>query len=111
MALCLTKKDAVKSKIEQWRIEMGAFSYDVIHKPGKLNVTPDALSRICGSILSEKDQLNLNGIYQTLGHPRVIRLHHFVESKNLPYSMQEVKEVCRLYTELKPRFLEKKKRH
>ena len=40
----------------------------VIHKPKKLNVTPDALSRMCGSILTEKYQLNLNGIHQCLGH-------------------------------------------
>ena len=54
------KRSKVKNaKIEQWCIELGAFSNDVIHRPGKLNVTPDALSRISGSILPEKDQSNL----------------------------------------------------
>ena len=89
---------------------MSAFSYDVIHKPGKLNVTPDALSQICGSILPEKDCLNLNGIHQTLDHIEDVQLHHILKSKNLSYSMEEVKEVdrlCQICAELKPRYFRK----
>ena len=41
------KRSKIKNaKTELWQIEMCAFSYDIIYKPGKLNVTPDALSRI-----------------------------------------------------------------
>ena len=59
------------AKIEQWRIEMKAFCYGVIHKLGKLNVTPDALSRICGSILPEKGQLNVSEWHSSnFGSPR-----------------------------------------
>jgi len=44
---------------------MGALSYEVVHRPGKQNVTPDALSRICGSISTEDFELDLGNIHQT----------------------------------------------
>ena len=105
-----TKRSIIKNaKIEQWRAEMGAFSY-VVHRPGKLNVAPDPVSRICGSILNDNFQLDLRNIHVTLGHPGITRLNHFVKSKNLPYSTQDVKEICRnckICAELKPRFFRK----
>ena len=97
-------------KIEQWRAEMGAFSYEVVHRPGKLNVAPNTLSRICGSLLNDNFKLDLCNIHGTLGHPGITRLNHFVKGKNLPYATQDVKEICRnckICAELKPRFFRK----
>ena len=37
-------------KIQAWRTELGMFSYKVIHRPGRENVAPDALSRVCSVI-------------------------------------------------------------
>ena len=46
-------------------------------------------------------------IHAQLCHPGVTRLFHFVKTKNLPYSTDEVKKVCsncRICAELKPKF-------
>ena len=73
---------------------MGIFNYDIVHRPRKLNVMPNVFSRICGSASSDTFELNLSNMHETLGHPGITRLHHFVRSKNLLYSVQDVKEVC-----------------
>ena len=42
-----TSKRKVKNrKIQLWRAELGCFDYRIQHRPGKLNVVPDSLSRI-----------------------------------------------------------------
>ena len=73
------------------------------------NTAPDAFSRVCGSTIVRNSPLNLLKIHETLGHPGVMRLNHFVRCKNLPLSV-EVKRVCsecRSCTEIKPRFFKK----
>ena len=80
------------------------FSYKVIHRPGSENVAPDALSRVCSIIGQPGD---LRGLHESLGYPGVSRLWHFVRSKNLPYLIDEVRNVClncRTCSELKPRY-------
>jgi len=55
-------------------------------------------------------ELDLGNIHQTLGHPEITRLDHFVKSKNLPFLLQKVKNICnccRICAELKPRFFRK----
>ena len=74
-----------------------------IHRPGSENVAPDTLSRVC-SVIGQPG--NLRGLHESLGHPGVSRLWHFVQSKNLPYSIDEVRNVylnCQTCSELKPR--------
>ena len=86
---------------------MGNFDYHIEHRPGKLNVVADALSRV-PSIVSF--YLDLAKIHQQLGHPGVFRLSHFVRSKNLPFSTEDVKKVCqacKTCAELKPKFFSK----
>ena len=106
-----TKRSKIKNaKIELWRVSLSAFNYDIVHRPGKLNVTSNAFSRICGSESFGTFELNLSNMHETLRHPGITRLHHFVRSKNLPYAIQDVKEVCnqcRICAELKPRFFRK----
>ena len=46
-------------------------------------------------------------VHESLSHPGVTRLYHFVKSKNLPYSIDEVRKVinsCKVCAESKPRF-------
>ncbi|MCP4800870.1 MAG: DDE-type integrase/transposase/recombinase, partial [bacterium] len=91
-------------KIMRWRLELACYSFDIVYRPGKENVLPDALSRaICATALQD----SLYTLHEALCHPGVTRLNHFVRSKNLPYSMEEVKRVtnqCQICAESKPQY-------
>ncbi|KRX92976.1 Retrovirus-related Pol polyprotein from transposon 17.6 [Trichinella pseudospiralis] len=94
-------------KIMRWKIELSCYDFDIIHRPGKDNVTPDALSRTFCSMASHDHCRHLQQLHDKLCHPGITRLYHFVRSKNLPYSIQEVRQVvtdCRTCAEMKPRF-------
>ena len=99
------KRTKIKNnKIQAWRLELGSFSYTVKYRPGKDNVAPDSFTRAFSSSMSSN---NLDEIHIVLCHPGVTRMLHFVKSKNLPYSTEEVKKVCsacRRCAELKPQF-------
>ena len=94
-------------KIQTWRAELGNFDHEIKHRPGKLNLAPDALSRFSylGAFVP-----NLVKIREQLGHPGISRLSHFVRCKNLPYFFEEVKKVCtncRVCAEVKSRYYHK----
>ncbi|KRX75491.1 Retrovirus-related Pol polyprotein from transposon 17.6 [Trichinella sp. T6] len=94
-------------KIMRWKIELSCYDFDIIHRPGKDNVTPDALSRSFCSMASHDHCRHLQQLHDKLCHTGITRLYHFVRSKNLPYSIQEVRQVvtdCRTCAEMKPRF-------
>ena len=75
-------------KIFRWRLELSSFSYTVLHRPGKQNTGPDTLSRgFCGNIGAD----HLRNLHSALCHPGVTRTNHFVRSKNLPYSISEIR--------------------
>ncbi|XP_065671656.1 uncharacterized protein LOC136089532 [Hydra vulgaris] len=100
------KKTKIKnSKIQCWRMELAEFSYTISYRPGSDNVFPDALTRaLCATT---QPQTNLSDIHNCLCHPGVTRMLHFVKSKNLPFSTEEVKKVCsncHICSELKPTF-------
>lgn len=91
-------------KIMRWRLELACYSFDIVYRPGKENVLPDALSR---ATCASAPQDSLYSLHEALCHPGVTRLNHFVRSKNLPYSLDEVKRVtsqCQICAESKPRF-------
>ena len=78
-------------RILRWRMELANFSYDIVYKPGAQNVGPDTFTRVyCSSISPE----SLKDLHATLGHPGITRMMHFVRSKNLAYSLEDVKQVC-----------------
>jgi len=52
---------------------------------------PDALSRSCALAPC----MPLRQLHESLGHPGFARLYHFVRQRNLPYSSEEAKTVCR----------------
>ncbi|XP_004207810.1 uncharacterized protein LOC101239223 [Hydra vulgaris] len=100
------KKTKIKnSKIQCWRMELAEFSYTISYRPGSDNIVPDALTRaFCAKTQS---QTNLSGIHSCLCHPGITRMLHFVKSKNLPFSTEEVNRVCsncQICSELKPKF-------
>ena len=95
------------AKIQLWRIELGQFSYDIVHKPGALNVAADMFSRSRSSYIASLSPSNLSEIHDNLGHPGVNRLHHFVRNKNLAFSLNDVRETCarcRTCAQVKPNF-------
>ena len=98
------KRTKIKnSKIQTWRLELAEFSYTIQYRQGKQNVVADSFTRAhCNAISS-----NLEDFHVQLCHPEVTRLLHFVKTRNLPFSTEEVKRVCshcRICSELKPRF-------
>ncbi|XP_046974267.1 uncharacterized protein LOC124540644 [Vanessa cardui] len=92
-------------KIERWRLELSSFKFEIIYRPGKDNTVADALSRVCAHI--NFDNSKLKEIHELLCHPGVTRLAHWVRTKNLPYSINDIKLIttsCRVCAEIKPRF-------
>ena len=92
------------NKIQCWRLELASFSYNIQYRPGKKNIAPDTLTRAFCSVMSHSQ---LQDIHNGLCHPGVTRLLHFVKSKNLPFSTDDVKKVCstcRICAEIKPTF-------
>ena len=91
-------------KIQRWKIELSCFSFDVVYRPGSENSVADALSRAtCGAT---SDQA-LRNLHDALSHPGVTRMVHFVRSRNLPYSVEEIKSMtsnCNVCREIKPSF-------
>ena len=77
------------TKLQLWPAELGNFDYHIEHRPGKLSVVADALSRV-PSIVSF--YLDLAKFHRQLGHPGVFRLSHFVRSKNFPFSTEDAKK-------------------
>ncbi|XP_076033006.1 uncharacterized protein LOC143020468 [Oratosquilla oratoria] len=101
------KRTKIKNtKIQEWRMELAAFSYTVHYRPGKENVVPGAFSRaFCCSTVSASS--TLTELHEGLCHPGMTRLLHFVRSKNLPFSTEDVRKVCtscKICAEVKPRF-------
>ena len=95
-------------KIQRWKVELSCFSYEVVYRPGPENTAADALSRAtCGASSSE----SLKDLHDSLCHPGVTRMFHFVRSRNLPYSIENVKLMtanCNVCREVKPNFFKPK---
>ena len=115
-----SKRSKIKNdKIERWRLELACFSYDIVYRAGKLNIPSDALSRIvCSStfavnrVISSTACASLFEYHDKMCHPGVTRLFHFVRSRNLPFSIEDVKRVCRdcrVCCKIKPRYLKRPK--
>lgn len=91
-------------KILRWRLELSCYKYDIIYRPGTQNTAADALSRVCALMNGNK----LYELHALLCHPGITRMYHWVRSKNLPYSINDIKTMttaCRVCAELKPRFM------
>ena len=112
-------------KIARWRIELSDFKFNIKYRPGSENSCADALSRetrvhSCSALLffhvgeetlaslsNPNDDNKLRALHDSLCHPGVARMYHFVKARNLPYSVTDVKRVsepCPTCRELKPCF-------
>ena len=83
---------------------MPVYGYTIKYRPGVDNVGPDTFTRAFCAVLP---QTRLDELHNELCHPGTTRLLHFVRSKNLPYSTDDVKKVCsscKICAELKPQF-------
>lgn len=94
-------------KIQRWRLELSEYKFNIIYRVGKENIPADTLSRVCATVGCHTDIKKLIKIHEDLCHPGVTRLHHWTKTKNLPYSIDDVKEVCSkciTCSEMKPRY-------
>ncbi len=99
------QKSKIKNdKIMRWRMELSCFNFDIVCRPGEENVAPDAFSR--SNCLSASVNINsLFEIHKSLCHPGVTHMYHFVKSRNLPYSVDDVRQMtkaCKDCAECKP---------
>ena len=99
------KRSKIKNnKMHSWRLELASLSYTVKYRPGKDNVAPDSFTRAGIASMSTS---SLSEIHNGLGYPGVTRMLHFVRSKNIPFSTENVKKTCstcRICAELKTQF-------
>ena len=101
-------KGVIKNeKIARWRMELSNYKFDILYRPGRYNAPADAFSRInsCSAIIYSQNQLS--EIHSVLCHPGITRLLHFVKTRNLSYSVNDIKKVidnCKVCMELKPKF-------
>ena len=91
-------------KIMRWRLELSTYDFDIIYRAGEENVPADTLSRvICMNLSLDK----LYELHQSLCHPGVARMAHFVKVRNLPFSIEEIKQMtrsCKTCSECKPQY-------
>ena len=89
----------------RWRVELGCFDFDIKYRPGEENIPADSFSRLyCSTMSSDK----LYQLHDSLCHPGVTRMVHFLRTKNLVVAIDEVKNMiasCRICAEGKPHFI------
>ena len=84
-------------------MELSCYRFNIEYRPGKENVSADALSR-CASVSIDK----LFELHQIMCHPGITRFYHYIRTKNLPYSLDEIKRVtngCSVCRECKPQYI------
>ena len=101
------KRNKIKNnEIQGWRLELASFRYTIQYQAGKDSTVPDALTRAVYASVSSFDSA---AIHDKLCHPGVTRMLHFIQSKNLSFSTEEVKQkmcsFCGICAEVTPRFL------
>jgi len=75
------------TKIMVWRPELGQLNYSIRNRPGKDNVAPDAMSRICSS-MSSVSQLRL--LHDQLWHPGFARMYHLSREELLQAALLRI---------------------
>ena len=92
-------------KIARWRIELSQFKYDIKYRPGKENSVADTFSWIAEI---NRSLSTLRELHENPCHPEMTRLAHFVRTRNLPFSHEQVKVVtgsCDSCQNIKPKFI------
>ncbi len=100
------QKGKIKNdKIMRWRTELSCYRFDIVYRPGAENIPPDTLSRAFSAAIPSAE--SLSELHDSLCHPGVTRMYHFVKTRNLPYSIEDVRQMtkaCQVCAENKPRF-------
>ena len=100
----MNSRNKIKNeKVLRWRLELSEYKYKINYRPGPLNDVCDALSRSA----AVRDLGRLHILHSQLCHPGIARLCHYVKSKNMPYSVDDVRTVtqsCKICPEIKPKF-------
>jgi len=113
-------------KIARWRIELMPYKFDILYRPGKLNVPADALTRQSNSSVENSQDCQkgksvkvrhvgsiahsletLRKVHSDYGHPGVTRMWDLVKRMKLPYSLDEIRKLCSdcsVCAQLKPSF-------
>ena len=103
------RKSKIKNvKIARWRIELSQYKFNISYRPGPENVAADTFSRVASVGHYMQD---LHELHEQLCHPGITRLSHFVRTRNLPYTQDNVRTVtnnCKSCSYLKPHFLHSK---
>ena len=76
----------------------------LVYRPGKEKKGPDTFTRIYCQAISDS---TLQQVHDSLYHPGITRMIHFVRSRNLPYSVDDIRKTiskCQVRAELKPQF-------
>lgn len=98
-----SNKSRIKNeKLIRWRLELSSYHFEIMYREGHLNTLADTLSRVATVSVSKLKQ-----IHERLAHPGITRMWDYIRRYNLPYSVEEVKEMiskCQTCCECKPRF-------
>ena len=87
-------------KIMHWRIELFCYNLDILYHPGAENIAHDTLSLYFGAAVPAG--VNIAELHNSLCHPGITRMLHFVQTNNLLFSVEKVKlvtKVCRVFAE------------
>ena len=77
------------------RLSLSPCLYDIHYRTGNCNHAPNTFTRVrCATISSKL----LCSIHSALCHPGVPRLHHFIRSRNFPFSIENVRKICKEYS-------------
>ena len=98
-------KSKIKNdKIYRWCLELSCYSFDIIYSKGIENVAPDTFSRVYCSALSND---SLKSLHESLCLTGVTRMTAFVRSRNLPFSVEDIRSMikqCTVCQQCKPSF-------
>ena len=99
------RKSKIKNdKICRWRIELSQYNFTIVYRPGPENIAADTFSRISALTYNLQD---LRDLHKQLCHPGVSRLSHFIRTRNLPFTLDQIKNItdsCSSCQLLKPKF-------
>ena len=92
----------------RWRIKLSTCDFDIIYRCGEEKIPADALSQLnCITVNLKK----LQDLRNSLCQPGITRLAHFVKQQNLPFLLDQVRQVvrsCTVCAEIQPQFLNRK---
>ncbi len=91
IAYMFDNKQQEKTKIDritQWRTELSCYRFDIVYRPGTENIPPDTLSRAFNAAIPSAE--SFSDLHDSHCHPGVTRMYHFLKTRNLPYSFEDV---------------------